>query len=270
MLEKNTKKQLDITFFNNTDVVKYLENNGEKVKASEFYTRKASDFTNYKTYAQAFEGLKYGDKNYNNVFLDSLKDSEEGGDAPAYVYDVTGLFYDMGAVVEGLPENSFNLTDTPEGNKNLKIYIDIAFSAGVDNKNLLNRGVAIFNLLNTLTIKGYILDVNFICNTFNRVNDKQYNFTFKLPENEINIATIAHYTSPEFFRVINFVLLDINGSDPSFSRGKNTSDYADGLFISAGYTPTGDVDHKAINAVKTPEGAKKYIIDIFNNYIIKH
>jgi len=270
MIKTTKNKKVYFTFVNNTDVVKYLDDNAEKVHASEYYTRPAEEFTNHKTYKQAFKGLKYGDTNYNNVFLDALKDANGDADAVSYNFDVTGLFYDMGAVVMGTPENAFNITNDGDGKKQIKIYVDIVFSYGINNKYLLNRGVAIFNLLNTLILKGYILDVNFVCNTHNRMIDKTYYFTFKLPENEVNIPTIAHYTSPEFFRVINFVLLDINGSDPSCCRGKNDAkQFTDGLYINAGYTPSGDIDRKAIDAIKTPEKAKQYIIDLFNNYISK-
>lgn len=260
---------MQLIFKNNTEVVKYLEDNAEKVKKSRFSTREADDFTNYKTYDQAFEGLKYGNTQYNNVFLDSLKDATDGEDGQAYTPDVTGLYYDMGAVTEGIPENAFNVTDNGEGKKTLKIYIDIAFVWSIPNKHLLNRGVAIFNLLNTLTLKGYILDVNFICDTYNNCTHKYYNFTFKLPENEVNIPTIAFYTSPEFFRVINFVLLDINESDPSDSRGKRNKKYTDGLFISGGYRADGEPDREIEQAITTPEKAKNHIIKLFNDFISK-
>lgn len=248
-----------------SSLVKYLVDNKEGLKNSGEYNdeieRKEDSFCNYQNYDSLVETLKLGKKDYNKDYLKVL-DLEFGSNTTnSYFHTDSGLFYDMGEVINGAPENM--MVDEEKPKKYMKIFIDIGYSGGIPNRVLKHRGIAIFKLLYTLYMQQYILDVSWIC--FTKIDGCYERLYFHLPQNELNIPTIAAYCSPEFFRLMLVIMhfpykyhgctgcSHAEGEDIKFLKSQ-------GLYIPGGYTD-GNANH-----LDTQEEADEYIQKIFNNY----
>lgn len=255
-----------LTFNNNTEVLQYFEKNKKKIEKTMTYQKKANEFTNFRGNKDCLHDLKYGNHNYNKNFIDALVDYETDNQTE-YIPAPVGMFYDMGAVIEGNPEPAYNEQKT-DNKKELKIYIDLSINGGTKNNYLLNKGLAIFNLIYTLQQKNYILDVNFIVPTVNKDGkSKKFVIVYKIPINELNLSTIAFYTSPEFFRRITFIIAEVNEIYPYETEGYYPEQLIkDGFYIPTCYTKNG-FNNSINNNYRTKEQAENFINNLFNNYM---
>ena len=118
---------------------------------------KNTDFYGETNLEDTLLSMDYGLKSYTEYFLDNIDDiSSESDGADGMFMDYEGFAYDMGAVVSGEPEccvNMNQLAPTPV----INIVVDISFVCRVTAKEIMNRGIAITNLVNTLLTKKYIV-----------------------------------------------------------------------------------------------------------------
>lgn len=250
----------ELVFNGSADVLKYIQKNESSVR--EFLDRN-TDFTNNKTYTDIVKGLKFGIKDYNQKFLEQLKDIEDTNiETNDYFFTDNGLFYDMQSVVDGLPEC---MLDTQyEERKSLRIISDYAYPHHTSNAIINNRGVALFKLFYTLITRNYNLEIAFatIIESSYRKKDKHLKLVFKLPKNEINIPTIAYYCNVEFFRAVTCAIMNNEGFDPCFSHSKSKFEHdKEDFFVGAGYT---DYETRRLYSV---EQADSFITKNFNEYL---
>lgn len=257
-----TRETKNTVFNDCSSLVKYLINNKKGLTNNyEYNDNQNGEFCNYQDCDDLIETLRLGKKEYNKDYLKVL-DLELGSDTTnSYFHTDSGLFYDMGEVINGAPENM--MTDEEKPKKYMKIFIDVGFCGSTSNNVLKNRGVAIFKLLYTLYMQQYILDISWIC--FTHISGRYERLFFHLPQNELNIPTIAAYCSPEFFRLMLVCMyFPFNYSG---NTGKSSPDYEDRQFLKSQglYIPGGYVDDK-MNDLRSQKEADEYIQEIFNRY----
>ena len=248
-------------FHNSYELASFIEKNKKELCDNSCYRdNQGQEFFNYKTCDDLIQEIKYGCKEYNNTYIEELKDLDVGFDTNNQYYKTDdGLFYDIGEVVNGSPECM--LKDTEEGKKCLKVFIDVGFSWDTDNKVLQNRGISIFKLLYTLYMKNYLRDINWIC--FTEIAGRYEKMFFKLPENELNIPTIAAYCSPEFFRLMIVGMMHYFWYSQS---GRSVCRCTDELKKEGLYLPGGYVDYTATN-LRSIEESDKWVKKHFDQYV---
>lgn len=251
-------------FHNCTEIVQYLEKNKEGLTNNSHYRNEVGgEFANYQDYDSLLKNLRLGNKEYNRDYLKVLNNLELGSDTSnTYNYTDDGMFYDMGEVINNAPECMLKDEEIPK--KTLKLFIDVGYSGSTSNNVLKYRGIAIFKLLYTLYMQNYILDVSWVC--FTEMDDANVyeRIFFHLPQNELNIPTIATFCSPEFFRLMLVCMyFPFNYHDVGRSR-MNSADIkllkSQGLYIPGGYTSS------EADSLHSQEKADKFIESLFNNY----
>ena len=250
-------------FHNCTEIVQFLEQNKNGLVSTGAYGRNVdTDFCNYKNYDTFLRDLKLGNKEYNRDYLKVLDKLETGCDtANTYSYTDDGMFYDMSEVINNSPECM--LIDEQIPKKSLKLFIDVGYCADTSNNILKNRGIAIFKLLYTLYMQNYILDVSWVC--FTKISDAYERMYFHLPQNELNIPTIATFCSPEFFRLMlvcmyfPFKYEEETGCSHMEREDINLLK-SQGLYIPGGYTSS------EAERLYSQEKADEFITGLFNNY----
>lgn len=249
-------------FHNSTEVVNFLQENKDGLTSTYNYRNHEGDeFVNHQNFDSLLENLRLGKKDYNEDYLKVLTDLELGTDTTnRYDYTDDGLFYDMGEVINNSPECM--LKDEQEPKKTLKVFIDVGYCGDTSNSILKNRGIAIFKLLYTLYMQNYILDVSWVC--FTHISGCYERVYFHLPQNELNIPTIATYCSPEFFRLM---LVCMYFPWKYHDDGKSAMDKEDQEFLKSQglYIPGGYTSYEA-ERLYSQEEADKFITKLFNDY----
>lgn len=255
-------KMRRLEFHGASDILQYITSSG----GIKYHIDDLRDFSKL-TYEEAKEYLLHGKKDYSEEYNEMLNDVESECTTceNEYNYTENGLFYDMGAVVEGLPENMLvNEIDTNK--KEYNIIIDIMYRWDITSNIINNRGKAIFKLLYTLISKNYNINVQFRGISLEYKTRKKIkqalDITYNLPKNELNIPTIAFLCSSEFYRGIHLAIVRNEGL-------RNTHSYSDSKFklqnndilFGGGYT-----DLK-MNYLTTINQANEYITNVYNKQI---
>lgn len=216
----------------------------------------------------SLEGMNYGFTELTDYFKDVMSQIKSCTKSFDGIFmDYQGFAYDMGAVVSGEPECCVNM-GLPVSTPCIKIFVDIAWSSWISASSILNRGIAITNLINTLLSQGCIVDLYAV--RYNIQNDMEIFFTTKVDTKTLSIANIAFMCSPCYFRKIGWITTDcIRDKASEVGRGMSqTSDFMlqklknDKIFFIGGdYTNSDIVSH-----IDSVEDANKYILEIFKKY----
>lgn len=226
------------------------------------------DFYGEHTLSQTIEGMNYGFQNVTDYFLDIIEDVKSSTDISNGMFmDCEGFAYDMGAVVNGEPECCINY-GLPKPTPCIKILVDIVFPCTYQSYQILNRGIAITTLIETLLVNGYIVDLYSF--EFNNQYDIRIMYTNKIDTRTLSISNIAFMSSPEYFRKIGFITVDKIRNRPS-GLGRGNSRILDFMinkikkdkifFIGGGYS-----DNELYNHLDSPQNALKYMLEKFNLY----
>lgn len=221
---------------------------------------------------QTVEAMKFGFQKNTDYFLDNIKEirSQETTGKGTYL-DYEGFAYDMGNVVEGVPECCLN-ADLPATKPCIKIVVDIGFPSLYSAKQLNNRGIAIANLINTLIINGFIIDLCFM--RYNHQHDMDIMFTVQVNTEVLPISVVAFLSSSDFFRKIGFITTDFIRERPSeIGRGMtiiqefmlNKFKREDIFFIGGGYSNPELCYH-----LENIKEANSYLLSLFNTYCKEH
>ena len=273
-------------------MIKYtIDNNGKKIKAIDFdnlneqllyiqkpikdktysvidQVKQEDNFYGIHTLDQSLQGMKYGFDNDTNYFLDNIAQVQNDDGLTGGIHvDVEGFAYDMGSVVEGIPECCLN-SNLPTPTPSVTIMVDIAFSWCVSARAISNRGIAITNLINTLLLNGYIVDLYLL--RYNSQYDLDIMYTVKIDTTNLSIANIAYVCTPEYFRKIGWITTDVLREKESESgRGQskilpfmlNKIKKEKIFFIGGDYSDSNITSH--LDSVKN---ANNYILETFKKY----
>lgn len=229
---------------------------------------KKDDFYGKNDLQKTINGMSYGFREATNYFLDSISEIKNtNGLSDGMFMDIEGFAYDMGAVVNGEPECCINI-GLPTPTPCITIMIDLPFSCMFTSKQIYNRGVAITNLINTLLLNGYIVDLYGM--EYNTQSDMDTMYTIKIDTKTLSISNIAFLSSPEYFRKIGFITIDkIRNRESERGRGRSkTLDFMvkkikkDKIFFIGGDFNDNEIG-KNLNSIKD---ADNYILKIFNKY----
>lgn len=268
-------------FYNNGKIVKCVNFDGfidqldfinNFVKNNTFNTAKevnvCDNFYGKHDLSTALDGMNYGFTEMTDYFknvMAQIKSCTKSFDG--IFMDYQGFAYDMGAVVSGEPECCVNM-GLPVPTPCVKIFVDIAWSSWITAEQILNRGIAITNLINTLLINGCIVDLYAV--RYNIQNDMEILFMTKVDTKTLSIANIAFMCSPCYFRKIGWITTDCIRNKRS-EAGRGMSRMSDFMlqklkndkifFIGGDYTNSSIVEH-----IHTIESANKYILEIFKKY----
>lgn len=221
---------------------------------------------------ESLKAMFFGFDNNTNYFLNNVNIiRSQDGIGEGYYMDSEGLVYDMGAFVSGEPECCLNM-GLPEVKPSFKIMVDISFSSQYTEKQINNRGIAITNLINTLLINGYLVDLYFML--YNTQYDMDVMFTIDLDTKCLPIATIAYLCSTDYFRKICFAVIDkIREKKSCENRGisRLTSFMLDkfkkdDIFFIGGSFNNPEIGDK----INTIDSANKYILELFNKFCKEH
>lgn len=224
------------------------------------------------TLDQTLNGMMYGFKSETDYFLDMVEEirTQEGLSDGMYM-DVEGYAYDMGSVVDGVPECCVN-TGMPTPTPSVSIMVDISFSCGYSAQDLNNRGVAITNLVNTLLLNGYIVDLYYMM--YNTQSDMDIMYTIKVDTKTMPISSVAFMSSVDYFRKIGFVTMDvIRGKQSSYGRGTSTIHNFmlnkfkknDIFFIGGSYSNNSLCSH-----LSDVRDANKHLLEMFETFCKEH
>lgn len=224
------------------------------------------------TLDQTIEGMQYGFASNTLYFLDCITNirSQDGIKEGLYL-DTEGFVYDMGSVVSGIPECCLNI-GIPTINPCIKIMVDVSFDCSVPAKDICNRGIAIANLVNTLLINNYIVELYFIM--YNNQSDMDVMSLLKVDTKVLPISTIAFVSSVDYFRKICFCTMDVI-RDKQSNIGRGTSRMQkfildklkkdDIFFIGGSYENKEQLKH-----IKDVNNANKYILKLFKKFCDEH
>ena len=219
------------------------------------------------TLNEVIEGMKYGLQKSTDYFLDNIKEirSQDTTGRGTFL-DYDGFAYDMGSVVEGVPECCLN-ADLPAVKPCIKVLVDVSFSCWHSANQLDNRGIAIVRLINTLLAKGYIVDLYVYC--YNNQDDMDVYYKTKISTETLTISTVAFISSVEFFRKIDWITTEVLRGKPS-EDGLGSSIYSSsevqnkitksGLCIPGGYQGCNHDD------VRSVEAATKWVQKLYEDY----
>ncbi len=255
-------KMKRLEFNGASDILKYITS-GEEIK---YNINDLRDFSKI-TYEEAKEYLLHGKKDYSKEYNDMLNDIEydECTCENEYRYTDNGLFYDMGSVVEGLPENML-INEIDTNKKEYNIIIDIMYGCQISNNIINNRGKAIFKLLYTLISKNYNINIQFKGLSLEyktRKNIKKaIEIVYNLPKNELNIPTIAFLCSSEFYRGIHLAIVRTEGISNYLSYGDSKLKLQNNDILFGG----GYIDLK-MNDLMSINQANEYITNRYNKQI---
>lgn len=268
-------------FDNNVDLYEYIKSK-ENLKTWEHietYRNTKKSWSGNVTYGQAMTNLQFGNKDITPQFIEGLRNLGHDTETSTGIFmNTEGFAYDMGAVVSGEPECCVDMKAL-EPKKTLKIVLDWTASAGVEGRNIINRGIALVNLIYTLMSKGYIIDFH-LCRvaelnftgTINGEDVDKHLVSIRVPTETLTIGTLGFYCSLEFFRII-MILAESMMVDAPYHPGDLhgtmcMGDYMldkDIMFISSFY-----MDENAEKRCSSLEGATEYITGIFNKYCQEH
>jgi hypothetical protein len=119
-------------------------------------------FNTFDTWAECVEAVDEG-------WMDGLKKIREsvslvgisGHGGTEFRYDVEGVMFDMGRVMEGHPECWMNefIEDEQAGHKSVRIMINASCSAGVSSDSVFNRGAVIVSIVDQLEARGIRVEI---------------------------------------------------------------------------------------------------------------
>lgn len=182
---------------------------------------KEDDFFGKNSMSKTVEGMSFGFQDETNYFLDKIEDvKNKDGLSDGVFMDNIGFAYDMGAYVSGEPECCINM-GLPQPAPYVCIMVDLFFSAMYSAKQILNRGIAVTNLVNTLLLNGCVVDL-FVFE-YNLQSDFDVMYTTKIDTKTLPISSIAFVCTPEYFRKIGFITCDvIRNKQSDIGRGSST------------------------------------------------
>ena len=167
----------------------------------------SSDWNNNVSFDKAIKQMLYG-YDFDQRLVEGLKDftDEDVIDRGGLNMDVEGSVYDMGAVIQGVPECCISDTRVEE-KKHVRLVCSCGFSWSVDSDHILNRSIAVANLIGTLMTKGYVVDLDFI-DVYNAHSRGKSVFFVRIPTGSFCASTIAFLNSPQFLRRITIAVND--------------------------------------------------------------
>lgn len=261
------------------------ENESKKDWATIRRNKERDSWSGGKTYKEAKEQIIYGDSDYTQYFIDGLKTiNKENDDNSGIGFDVEGSSYDMGAVIDGVPECCIK-QDVLTQRKFIKIVVTTNFSWRVNENYIKNRGIAIFNLINTLILQGYIIELSFIgcfthCHSDKKDadcgnTDKNALMIIDIPDCQNCVSTIAYLCSVQFFRIIEILVADMitgdygcDGNNTGYKGYELRKKLQSGEYL---YFPDGyDKEDFEGYSYNTVENANKEVVKIFNEYCEKN
>ena len=227
-----------------------------------------NDFFGKYTLSETLNGMKYGFQDETDYFLDTIVKINRTTDINNGLFmNYEGFAYDMGKVVSGEPECCLNI-GLPNSTPYIKIYVDISFSCIYKAEQIYNRGIAITNLINTLLLNGVIVDLYFM--EYNHQYDLDIMYTLKVDTTTLSISCIAYLCTPDYFRKMGFILIDL-------IRNKQSEDGRDNstvlpfmlenfkknkiFFIGGSYT-----NEKFCKNLQNINVANNYLINMFNKF----
>lgn len=254
------------------EIAEYIQNTSminEYLLTQKRYLEEESSFLGINSFDKILDRLRFGDNKMTTIFLNqlaALKTNEKESNDNFHM-DIEGVAYDMGAVVSGEPECCINLGQ-PQSKPYLKIFIDIGYCGAVEPLTISYRGVAIYQLINNLISKGYIVDVYFIHYITTDCGCAHYAQTVKLSTDYLVTSQIAFGGTCEFFRIVTWLLTAIQKNEKSYTgsgRSMPNSEVIkqlnkEGLYIPSGYT---DARFNICDQNKAIE----LVTEIYNNYV---
>lgn len=259
-----------VQFDSITDMAKFITENRDK-RDWQILKSASGVFCNNCTFDEAYNQMVYG-YNCNQQVMDSVTDFFDmdfyGGSN--LIMDVEGSAYDIGSVVQDIPECCISDT-TVEGKKYLRLVASVGFNSSVKSEHIINRGLAIAGLASSLLLKGYVVDLDFMME-YNPNLGKKAIFFLRVPTGLASSSMIAFFNSPQFLRkicigVADFILEeDINGNATGI-KDKKILDWfrKNSLYFEDGY----DINDNTLVEMmyKTPEKSKETIKKLFYNWL---
>lgn len=230
--------------------------------------RHRDDWWGTRTLNQTIEGMKYGFQDDTNYFLNNIAEVKNNdGTSEGVKMSVEGSAYDMGAVIEGVPECCLNF-NLPAPVPYINIMVDLFFSGSFSATQIRNRGIAITNLVNTLLFNGYAVDLHAF--EFNSQWDQNVMYTIKIDTKNLSMADLAFLCSPEYFRKIALLTID-KRRDSASSAGMGSSEVLPFMLKkfkkSKVFFIGGSISDKNIGSqLSSVKQANKYITKIFQKY----
>lgn len=180
MKREESKNLIHIEFDNVSDFNRYLDKN-EEVKANKNSAKREDDgeFSGVKSWTEFREYLNEGNK---EITADIRKHTKYYTDKfeqlfstnIAYQFDVTGEFFDIGAVMVGEPEAWIKQIEVKE-DKFIELSIQGVYPHTVKAKDIQKNGSKVFSIANVLEQQGYLVRINMVYRTqrFDDVNNKK-------------------------------------------------------------------------------------------------
>lgn len=275
-ITENEKEIRCIEFEDLQEEKKYIEEpikNNKWEIIDEIRDNSRRDFFGGSTLEETLQALDYGLKSYTDYFLENINEYTKTTNEDNGLYmDIEGFAYDMGSVVEGVPECCIT-AGMPTPVPIIKIMVDITFAGCVEAKIIMNRGVAITNLINTLLAKKNIVELSFV--DFNTQCDMNTLIKTNVDTTTLPISTIAMLCSPQFFRQVSWIATDeLRQKESTLGRGRSEMlkciakkiEEENILFIGGSYTDPLGVDYGRYDSIAE---ANKYITELYNNFCVK-
>ena len=162
MNKEEKGREITLTFDNMYELFDYIQQN-DKNKLGPYYSEtyeKESYFCKW-SWKEAVEMLGSGWKEGVDKMMDitaNINDKISAKSADLDVYaDVQGEFIDMGAVMEGVPECFGRMDLAPAKRSELYVMVSSAYSCGIHEDTIYNRGAAIVSLLEHLKNRYHVI-----------------------------------------------------------------------------------------------------------------
>ena len=280
MFQKIIGDSLYSKFADNLDIHNYISSKIKEKRAGYYEhiddEKIGTSWTNFVDFKGSMNELIYGCKEKNLYYLDNLKDLKcEDNNLDSVFFDIEGFAFEIGSVVEGVPEDCLNFNSFGIKPK-INIISSYSFPWNTDEEKIKMRGVAIMNLINTLLSRGYIVNFKIVeiyhhdCSF--KVKGQNLNksiFELDIPLDVLSMSKFCFYNSVEFFRVIMILLHSILIDRPQEAgEGVGVKSYEE-IFELYGketfYIPNGYIDEN-FGKMETQKEFDNYIMNLFNNF----
>lgn len=179
-------------FDNVREFVEFVENHVKSGSHAATYENASFSAANF---AEAIRAGKCGNPEYVNPMFEELQiiGGADNAAGAATVRDVTGQYFDVSDVINGVPE-CWVSEDFQPRKKTICITASIAVSCNVEQETITRRGAAIVALVDRLHECGYIVDLQVVFNVVlcrGRSRGARLNLAVNIPIAPLDIDALA-------------------------------------------------------------------------------
>lgn len=196
----------DLTFSSMQEITEYI--NSKTFDNPESKIQREKSFCPF-TWEQAIGFMSNGWPVSQKIRIEA-ENLEKSLEAPhGYKYETTGDILDVGTFLTGKPECWLE-PDMVDNRKVYKIIVNSSYSAKINQKDIINRGIAIISLVDLLQEEGHIVELEVVETVRNIMDKPEFKIRFEVGTSPLDIDKLFFMiANPAFLRRIIFAICEV-------------------------------------------------------------